>query len=90
MVHPDHLLEQLTQRQLSEWIARNNISPIGDTRDDVRMAIMTSHLRSAWVESDVEPDQFLPQFPIYTQAEAEPETDAQRKLRQHREASQFR
>lgn len=91
MTHPDELENKLTRRQLSEWLAWNNISPIGERRADTRMAVMVSHLRGAWVENDVEPEKFMPQFPIYDDSEAwGPETEAQLKLKHARELDQFR
>jgi hypothetical protein len=36
------LLEKLTSSQLAEWYSFNNISPIGDERDDYRISFLAS------------------------------------------------
>lgn len=91
MIHPDELLEQLTEQQLNEWVAWNNISPIGERRADIRSAVMTSHLRAAWVENDRDAEDFLPKFKVHDDSENwEPETEEQLKLQQLKEADQFR
>lgn len=40
--HPDHLLEQITSEQLSEWEAYNRMEPIGEYRRDYRIAALSS------------------------------------------------
>lgn len=90
VVHPDHLLERLTQRQLDEWLAWHSLSPIGERRNDTRMAVMTAHLRAVMIEGeDAPPSSFRPQFEIYNSHEDFDETDEDEASRQQREASQF-
>ena len=38
--HPDHLLNELTSRQISEWEAYDRLDPIGEWRADFRMAYL--------------------------------------------------
>jgi len=40
--HPDHLLDDLTSSQISEWIAYDRIDPVGKWRDDFRFAYLSS------------------------------------------------
>jgi len=40
--HPDILLDQITSSQLSEWEAYDKIDPVGDWKEDFRMAYMCS------------------------------------------------
>lgn len=90
MAHPDFLLDVLTQRQLNEWLAFHQLSPIGERRADVRSAIQTAHLRRAWVEGeDDSPDTFLPNFPLYSGVDFD-ESPQDVADRERREASQFR
>lgn len=92
MVHPDFLEEQLTQRQLNEWLAWHQLSPIGERRADTRIAILAAHLRAAWIENDpMEPEDFRPHFGIYACERDLPieETEDEAVMRQRREASQF-
>lgn len=90
--HPDFLEDELTREQLKEWMAFHSLSPIGERRADLRLAIQTAHLRSCWVEaSEVDPQEFMPQFPIYEQddsytLEESPEDIA---ARQRKEAAGF-
>ena len=42
--HPDHLLDQLTSRQLSEWEAYDRLDPIGEWRVDFRMASLEAFI----------------------------------------------
>lgn len=86
-VHPDELLKHLTPEQLRDWMAFHSINPIGDRRADIRTAVQTRHLRAAWVDEDEPASTFLPQFDAEPD---EPETEAQVKQREMREADQFR
>ncbi len=38
----EELGERMSSRELSEWLAFDRISPIGDERDDLRSAIVAS------------------------------------------------
>lgn len=40
--HPDHLLDELTSEQVSEWIAYDQLDPIGTWREDYRHAALCS------------------------------------------------
>lgn len=51
--------------------------PRGERRADVRSAVQTAHLRSAWVENDAPPENFLPQFSAARQVTSDPETNLQ-------------
>lgn len=53
------------------------------------MAILTAHLRNAWVESEENPLDFRPKFPIY-QEDEQPETFEEVAARESREANQFK
>lgn len=87
--HPDYLKSKLTKKQLNGWLAFNSLSPIGERRADTRFAILTAHLRNAWVEGEENPLDFRPKFPIY-QNDEQPETQEEVAARETREANQFR
>lgn len=38
--HPDHLLRELTSKQLSEWMAYFMLEPFGPRREDERFGIL--------------------------------------------------
>lgn len=46
--HPDVLLETLTARQWSDWIAFSRLESWGDSRADLRAAITGASLLNAW------------------------------------------
>lgn len=46
--HPDVLLETLTARQWADWIAFSRIESWGDTRADLRSAIVGAGVLNAW------------------------------------------
>ena len=52
----------MTYAQLAGWIAWLSREPRGDRRQDLRMALQTAHIRSAWVENDSPVESFLPNF----------------------------
>jgi hypothetical protein len=61
-VHPDVLETVLNRRQIYEWMAYAKLFPFGDDRDDYRVAHQTWSLRRAWVDEDLQPDDFMPKF----------------------------
>lgn len=42
VIHPDYLQDNLTAKQISEWEAFNRLEPIGEWRQDYRMAFIAS------------------------------------------------
>ncbi|MCA9063422.1 MAG: hypothetical protein KDA96_10195 [Planctomycetaceae bacterium] len=56
------LADELSLPDICDWIAWLSRRPRGERRLDALMAIQTAHLRAAWVESEQDPRDFLPQW----------------------------
>ena len=75
----EELGERMSSRELSEWLAFDRISPIGDERDDLRSAIVASTVANCH-RSRNEP--FTPQdFMPFVQKTQRPPGDAIDRLR---------
>lgn len=60
--HPDHLLRELTSKQLTEWMAYSLLEPFGPKRDDERAGVLASvtiqpHLKKG---KKIKPEDFFP------------------------------
>jgi len=44
------MLEQLTSTQLTELLAYDEIDPVGEWRDDYRMAVILSHITNLFIQ----------------------------------------
>ena len=62
-------MDQITSAELSEWEAYDRIDPIGEWRQDFRMAIMaslvTNSFRAAYGKEGIEmstPEEFMPKY----------------------------
>ena len=63
--HPDILLEQITSRQLGEWIAYYRIDPWGEERADLRSGIVSSTMANINRKKGAKafkPSDFMPEF----------------------------
>ena len=61
------LLQRITSRELSEWMAYESIEPFGERRSDLRMGILASLIANANRDrrkrsEPYEPDDFIPRF----------------------------
>lgn len=59
------MLGQITSQQLAEWEAFWKLNHLGDDpawRDDVRMAVMASHIVNVFAKNAVRPDRLMPTF----------------------------
>jgi len=59
--HPDFLIEQLSSRQISEWIAFARIQPLGESRSDWRMgrlAALIANIHRAKDAPEYRPEDF--------------------------------
>lgn len=68
------MLEEITSRELSEWMAYNEIEPFGEDREDLRMGIIAStiaNVNRASGKKPYKPQDFMPVFKIGTETEAE-------------------
>lgn len=62
-LHPDDLLQSLTSRQFSEWMAFYTLDPFGDQRADLRTGILAAVVNNRWrgkSEQPREPSDFMP------------------------------
>lgn len=57
-MHPDHLLEELSWRQLLEWEAYAGLEPFGEWRGDLRVAQLTSLLANVHRNPDKKREPF--------------------------------
>lgn len=48
--HPDYLLDTLTSRQWQDWIEWASVEPVGDEREDWRVAFASAGLASCWAD----------------------------------------
>ena len=75
-MHPDILLDQLTSRQLSEWMAYDVLDPIGAQRSDYHTAylsmVVTNIARKLYGKKNVEfagIDEFMPDWDLPSELE---------------------
>jgi hypothetical protein len=56
----------MSSHEFAEWIAYSQLSPFGDGRADLRMAILAATMVNMWKGKDDDkaatPDDFMPQF----------------------------
>lgn len=69
--HPDILLDQLTSNQISEWEAYDKLDPIGEWREDYRMAVLDSlivnivsrlYAKKGHTPKEITPTEFMPNW----------------------------
>lgn len=68
------MLEEITSRQLSEWMAYNEIEPFGEDRDDLRMGIIAStiaNVNRSNGKKPYKPQDFMPVFKVGIETEEE-------------------
>ena len=73
-VDVDALLSSLSSRQLTEWMAYDQLEPFGERRADLRMAVLASLIANANRDPDKRrepftPADFMPRFEAEPQAQ---------------------
>ncbi len=73
-VDVDALLSSISSRQLTEWMAYDQLEPFGERRADLRMAILASLIANANRDPDkrrepFSPADFMPRFESEPQAQ---------------------
>jgi hypothetical protein len=56
------LLEKMSSRELSEWLAYYGLEPFGDERADLRAGIISSTIANANSNHRFKPSDFMPDF----------------------------
>ena len=56
------LERRMTSRELSEWIAYDNVDPFGEVRDDLRTGIECATLAQINGTKNAKPKDFMPDF----------------------------
>lgn len=59
---PRQVLNSHSSKELSEWIAYNNIDPFGNMRGDIQAGIISSTMANLWADEKTKPDDFIPEF----------------------------
>jgi hypothetical protein len=71
----------MSAREFREWMAYDQLEPIGAWRDDARMAMLCALVASAWSDPKKgrrpKPDDFLPWIPKPEPEEIDPEDEEQ-------------
>lgn len=66
--HPDYLLDELTSQQITEWLAYNEIEPIGDWVHELRFARLMALITNIFTKifgkkgntKQAKPNDFMP------------------------------
>lgn len=56
----EQILDNITSRELSEWMAFSQVEPIGDARADLRTAILAAVIANGSRDTNKKPDPFAP------------------------------
>jgi len=79
-VDVDRMLREISSRDFAEWMAYSRLEPWGERREDLRMGIIASTIANGnrgKNQKPFKPADFLPEFEIETEEEAQARMMAQ-------------